>query len=114
VRDNGSGKAMTATDILSRLNVSADAIGIFCRKWGVRELAVFGSAARGEMRSDSDVDVMVEFEAKRERRPWDSVDMKLELEGLFARPVDMIPAGPIENPFRRVSIQRDLTVIYAA
>jgi predicted nucleotidyltransferase len=32
-----------------------------CRRYRVRELAVFGSAARGEMREDSDVDLLVEF-----------------------------------------------------
>jgi predicted nucleotidyltransferase len=114
VRDNGSGKAMTATDILSRLNVSADAIGIFCRKWGVRELAVFGSAARGEMRPDSDVDVMVDFEPGVRRGLLDLGAMQQELVDIFGRDVDLVTKGPIENPFKRASISRDLTVLYAA
>jgi predicted nucleotidyltransferase len=33
-----------------------------CRRYGVRELPLFGSAARGEMRPESDVDLMVDFE----------------------------------------------------
>ena len=32
-----------------------------CRRYQVKELAVFGSAARGEMRPDSDLDLLVEF-----------------------------------------------------
>ena len=32
-----------------------------CRRYSVRELSLFGSAARGEMRPESDVDFMVEF-----------------------------------------------------
>jgi uncharacterized protein len=33
-----------------------------CRRYGIKELSVFGSAVRGEMRPESDIDVMVEFE----------------------------------------------------
>jgi predicted nucleotidyltransferase len=33
----------------------------FCRRHQVRELALFGSAARGEMRPDSDIDLLVDF-----------------------------------------------------
>src|ERR1022692_3254584 len=32
-----------------------------CRRHEVRELSLFGSAARGEMRPDSDVDLLVDF-----------------------------------------------------
>ncbi len=32
-----------------------------CRRYRVRELAVFGSAVRGELRSDSDIDFLVDF-----------------------------------------------------
>ena len=38
----------------------AGIIGI-CRRYGVKELSVFGSAARGELRPDSDVDFLVDF-----------------------------------------------------
>lgn len=33
-----------------------------CQRYGVRELSLFGSAARGEMGAESDIDVMVEFD----------------------------------------------------
>jgi len=33
-----------------------------CRRYGVKELSLFGSAVRGEMRSESDIDLIVEFE----------------------------------------------------
>ena len=36
-----------------------DAIADLCRQYGVRKLAVFGSAAKGTMRADSDVDLAV-------------------------------------------------------
>jgi len=36
-------------------------LGDFCRKHGIRKLALFGSAVRGELQADSDIDVLVEF-----------------------------------------------------
>lgn len=36
-------------------------IAAICRRHQVRELSVFGSAARGEMRPDSDIDFLVDF-----------------------------------------------------
>ena len=42
--------------------VPKDRIQAFCRKWRVKELAIFGSALREGFGSDSDVDVLVELE----------------------------------------------------
>ena len=36
-------------------------VAAICKRYQVRKLSVFGSAARGEMRSDSDVDLLVDF-----------------------------------------------------
>jgi predicted nucleotidyltransferase len=38
-----------------------------CRQYRVRELSFFGSAAHGEMRPDSDIDMLVEFLPDRSR-----------------------------------------------
>ena len=42
-------------------NVDRARLEALCRKHGVVRLALFGSAARGELRPDSDIDVLVEF-----------------------------------------------------
>ena len=101
-------------DALAELGVSRETIADFCRRWKVKEFALFGSAARGEMRPDSDVDVMVEFEPDGLPHGWGYIDMILELEDLFGRSVDMLTKGIIRNPFRHRSIERDLIVLYAA
>ena len=44
----------------SGLEIPAEKIAEICRHYGIQEMAVFGSAARGDMRPDSDVDVMIE------------------------------------------------------
>ncbi len=47
------------------LVVSGERIAALCRKHGIRRLAVFGSALRGDFRPDSGVDALVEFEPNR-------------------------------------------------
>ena len=48
--------------LASGIEVSPEAVAAICSRRRIRELAVFGSAARGDMRPDSDVDILVEFE----------------------------------------------------
>jgi predicted nucleotidyltransferase len=98
---------------LQRLGVSAADIEKFCRAHGIRKLSFFGSVTRDDFRSDSDADVRVEFDPGRVPG-WEIVDLKDELSALFGRPVDLLTNPEIRNPFRRQSIERDLTVAYGA
>jgi predicted nucleotidyltransferase len=91
-----------------------EALTELCRRWRISELAVFGSVARGSARSDSDVDLLVTF---RPDAPWstlDLVDLREELANLFGRSVDLIEEKAIRNPWRKASILRDKSVLYAA
>jgi len=49
----------------ARIEVPAEIIGDFCRRHHIQRLAFFGSVLREDFRSDSDVDVLVEFEPGR-------------------------------------------------
>lgn len=89
-------------------------IAAFCRRWKIAVLALFGSVVRDDFGPESDVDVMVTFAPEAGHTLWDFVDMQWQLEEIFGRPVDLVERGSIPNPFRRRSIERDLTVIYAA
>ena len=96
------------------LTISREELAAFCERWGIKELALFGSAARGEMRPDSDVDFMAEFDEDARISLFDLVDIHTELAEMVGRPVDFIEKGTIINPYRKASIARDLTVVYAA
>jgi predicted nucleotidyltransferase len=50
------------------VTIDEDVLAAFCRTNGVRRLGLFGSALRGELRPDSDIDLLVEFEPARPRR----------------------------------------------
>ena len=56
---------MPATRPLA-IDVPHEQIAEFCRKWGVKRLAFFGSVVREDFGPESDVDVLVEF---RDRTP---------------------------------------------
>lgn len=85
--------------ILSTLSANEAKI----RSFGVRSLSLFGSSARGEDTPGSDLDFVVEFEKKT----FDSyMDLKLFLEELFDRPVDLVLADSIK-PRLRAAILRE-------
>ncbi len=92
----------------------ADALRTFCKRWKVRELAVFGSVLRGDFSPTSDVDVLVSFEAGAPISAFDLVDMRDELRQLFGHEVDLVEKEALLNPFRRREILRTARVLYAA
>ena len=72
------------------------------KSFGVRSLSLFGSSARGEDTPESDLDFVVEFEKKT----FDSyMDLKLFLEELFDRPVDLVLADGIKPRFREAILR---------
>lgn len=89
----------------------------FCRRWDVIELALFGSAARGDDGPESDVDLLVTFSSHAHPTLLDLVRMQDELEALFARPVDLVSRRAVaasRNYIRRDAILRSARVVYAA
>jgi predicted nucleotidyltransferase len=87
-----------------------------CRQHGVSRLDLFGSAATGtDMPGHSDLDFLVEFEAPSSANYADVYfDFKEALERLFGRPVDLVVASAIKNPYFRESVERAKLPVYAA
>ena len=99
----------------SRLDVPKRKLEALCRKYRIRKLSVFGSAARGEAGPASDVDLMVEFESESAPSLWDFPEMQKAFSALFGgRRVDLVPPEALANPYRRKSILRDLKVLYGS
>lgn len=97
--------------ITEGVEVGSEALGAVCRKYHVRELSVFGSAARGEMRADSDIDLLVVFDPEA-RIGWEFFDLEIELSRLFGRRVDLGEKSSLK-PRVRPSALRDARVIYS-
>ena len=70
-------------EIVSLLQTNRTALS----DYGVKSLALFGSAARNSLRADSDLDILVQFE----QSTWANyIGLKLYLEDLLGRPVDLV------------------------
>lgn len=72
-------------------------IAQFCQRWLIRELALFGSVLRDDLRPDSDVDVLVTFSTEANWGLLDHVQMQQELEAILGRRVDLISTRALEH-----------------
>jgi len=84
-----------------------------CRRYGVKELSLFGSAVRGEARPESDLDMMVEFEPGARIGLIKFESLVEELESLAGRRVDLVTKRGLK-PWVRPHVLHDAQVIYAA
>jgi len=97
-----------------KIGIPRDRIIEFCRRWKVKELAIFGSALGDDFRPDSDVDVLVVFNEDAEWTLFDHMEAEEELGEILGRKVDLVEKSAIRNPFRRDHILKHHEVIYAA
>jgi len=84
-----------------------------CQRYGVRELSVFGSSARGEARPDSDIDVLVEFQPDAQTGLLEYAGLMLDLSNLLGRRVDLVSKNGLK-PLIRESVLQEARVLYAA
>ena len=87
----------------------------FCEKHHILRLEVFGSAARGQMTLDSDVDLLVTFDDSVPVSTADLLEMAGEAEELVGRPVDFVLRPSLEkapNRFAREHILATAVCLY--
>lgn len=89
-------------------------VAAFCEQHGIDRLAIFGSAARDQLRPDSDVDVLVHLDRARRPSLYDLVRIRNALQERFGRPVDVVEEEGLRNPFRRRQIMRTRRTLYDA
>lgn len=98
------------------IELKADHIEDYCRKWKIRQFALFGSVLREDFGPDSDVDVLVTFDDSARWGLWDLIAAEEELAELLGRPVDLVERRSVEqseNWIRRKSILDSARTIYA-
>ena len=84
----------------------------FCRRNEIRRLALFGSVLRQDFTSDSDIDVLVEFE-KGKSVGLRFFEMERELSEILGRKVDLNTPGFL-SPYFREEVLRNAEVLYDA
>lgn len=101
-----------------RITLPLEAISSICHRFGVSELAVFGSALRDDFGRDSDVDFLVRF-IDNNAGAWMSKfnEMEDELGRLLGRKADLTDWNGVlqsKNPYRRNHILKNAQIIYVA
>lgn len=99
------------------IELPMEKIAEFCDRWQVIEFALFGSVLREDFRSDSDIDVMVQFHPDAHPTLFDLTYMENELKTLFHRDVDLVTRHGIEtsrNYLRRNAILSSAQIIYGS
>jgi hypothetical protein len=95
--------------MIRELPIAHDQLDAFCRRWKVRELSLFGSAARGEQGERSDLDFLVTFDDRATWSLLDHVTMQSELAELVGRPVDLVTRRAVERAENRLRRERILS-----
>jgi predicted nucleotidyltransferase len=95
--------------------IDLKALAAICRRYGVKKMSLFGSAARNELRPDSDVDLLVEFKRSGKTDLLDLAHLQDELSPLFGgREAHIEVPGILENPYRRRAIPPEQRTLYEA
>ncbi|MBI1861665.1 MAG: nucleotidyltransferase domain-containing protein [Deltaproteobacteria bacterium] len=73
-------------------------IAKFCKKWGVKQLSLFGSVLRADFSNESDIDVLLTFEPLETPSLFDFVELKEDLAEVFGnRSIDVLTRYAVEN-----------------
>lgn len=99
--------------VRNRIEISEQELAEICRRYHVRELALFGSVLREDFCDDSDIDVLVEFEPGAPIGFIALQDFQEELSDLFGRFVDVVTKKGL-NRFLREPVLDSARVLYAA
>ncbi len=90
-----------------------ESLACICRSHGVAGLELFGSAVRGELREDSDIDLLVEFDPGRRVGLIALSRLRRELEDVLGRRVDLVPRAGLKAMIRD-QVLGEAEVVFAA
>lgn len=84
------------------VSIPGEQLAAFCQENGIKRLAIYGSALRDDFGPDSDIDVLVEFDADRIPGLFGVAGMEIELSSLFSgRKVDLRTPEDLSPYFRQ-------------
>lgn len=83
------------TDYISRSELDA-----FCRRHHIIKMSLFGSALRDDLKPDSDIDLLVEFDKNHIPGLFDLAGMEIELKEIIGRNIDLRTPAELSRYFR--------------
>jgi predicted nucleotidyltransferase len=96
------------------LNERKRELAELCRRCGVEQLDVFGSASRLDFGAGSDFDFVARFADTGPGYADRYMELAESLEKLFGRPVGLLTERSLRNPILVTSLARDRKTLYAA
>ncbi len=103
--------------LMQRLPVEEGLLKEFCERWKIAKLELFGSMLRGDFGPDSDVDLLVTFDASAAWSLLDHVRMEREISGMLGRKTELVSREAIQashNAIRRNAILGSAVPVYVA
>ena len=104
---------MDHTVQLGDVQVDENKLADLCRNYDVRELSLFGSAVRGEMRPGSDIDIMVEFDPGARIGLLKFESLSEDLEALVGHKIDLVTKRGLKA-WIRPQVLKEARIVYAA
>ncbi|EKQ51549.1 MAG: putative nucleotidyltransferase [Methanobacterium sp. Maddingley MBC34] len=78
-------------------------------RYGIKKAGLFGSVVRGELKEDSDLDILVQIEG--EVSLLDFVGLKLDLEDRLGRKVDLVEYSTIKPLLRESILKKQVAIL---
>jgi uncharacterized protein len=97
---------------LDGLSIPDEVFTELLKKYHVKELALFGSRARGDNRPDSDVDLLVDFIPGSRIDLIQFSELQLELQKVLGVPVDLVSRGGLKARLKE-RVLREARPVYA-
>jgi predicted nucleotidyltransferase len=89
------------TDYISKAELET-----FCRRNHIIKISLFGSVLLDELKPDSDIDILVEFDKDHMPGLLDIAGMEIELTEMFGRKVDLHTPAELSRYFRNDVLEK--------
>ena len=86
---------------LTTVALPVEEIRAYCQTQPIARLSLFGSALRDELRDESDIDLLVEYEPDARIGYFELAQHEIDLGELIGRQVDLRTAGELNRLFRQ-------------
>ena len=97
--------------VIRNIDIPSETIAAFCRRHHIQRLALFGSVLRDDFTSESDLNILVEFE-EGHVPGFGFFGMQEELSEILGRRVDLNTPRFLSRHFRD-EVVREAEVLYA-
>ena len=94
-------------------HITRDELKNFCQKHHITKMSLFGSAIRDELKPESDIDVLVEFDRKHIPGLLDIAGMEIELSEIIGKKIELHTPAELSRYFRE-DVMKQAKVEYAS